>query len=91
MVNVAVAVHVGSCSREPTAIDDAGVVQGVGIDDVAIIHESREHTEVCGVATGKEKGCAGSRERGEFLFAPAVSDVGSAYQAGCGGADSPAL
>ena len=72
VVGVEVVVDERLRSRQPAPVDDAGVVEGVGEDDVALLRERADHAHVGEVARAEQQAALAALELGQPLLQPAV-------------------
>ena len=68
MIDVGVAVNVHFGTRQAAAVDQAGVVFGVGVDRVLAIHQCGHRAEVGGEAGGEHQCGFGAFELGQAPF-----------------------
>jgi hypothetical protein len=87
-VAVVVDEHVGA--GEPAAVDDAGVVQLVGENDISLACERLHHAGVGQVARAEQHAALAALEVGELLLQPAVDGHVSRHEPRRPGADAPA-
>ncbi len=71
-------------------IDDTGVVEFIGEDDIAFAHEGGNDAEVGHVTGIEEDGPGRALEGGHFFFDLLVQGQGADDEAGGGAADAPA-
>ena len=90
VLDVVVAVDEDLGPREPAAVDDRGVVELVGEDDLAGARERAHDAEVREVARAEQQRGLGALERGELLLEAAVDGHRARHEARGSGADAPA-
>ena len=77
--------------REPDAVDDAGVVEGVGDDRVFFAEDGLEQTAVCVKAGGVQDGVFGAEERRDLRLQRLVDVLRAADEAHAGQTETVAV